>query len=98
MLKEYGERVRYVHIKDVDGNVLHRSKEENWSFQQALKRFIFTPLGEGIAQVPDVIRALVDHQYDGWLVVEQDTTPSDPTQVARQNRIYLEGLVNQKKL
>ena len=97
MLEKYGDRVRYVHIKDVDGKVLQRSKEENWSFQAALKGFIFAPLGEGIVRVPDVIRALEDHHYDGWLVVEQDTTPSNPTEVAKQNRIYLEGLVNKKE-
>jgi inosose dehydratase len=98
MLQEHGDRVRYVHIKDVDGKVLQRSQEENWSFQAALKGFIFAPLGEGIARIPDVIRALEDHHYNGWLVVEQDTTPADPTEIARQNRIYLERLVNKKRL
>jgi inosose dehydratase len=98
MLEKYGNRVGYVHIKDVDGEVLRRSREENWSFEQALKGFIFAPLGEGIARVPDVIQALEDHHYEGWLVVEQDTTPGDPTEIAKQNRIYLERLLNRKRL
>ena len=98
MLQEHGDRVRYVHIKDVDEKVLQRSKDENWSFQKALEGFIFAPLGEGIARIPEVIQALEDHRYDGWLVVEQDTTPADPTEVAKQNRMYLERLVNRKKL
>jgi len=98
MLQEHGDRVRYVHIKDVDKKVLQRSKDENWSFQEALEGFIFAPLGEGIARIPEVIQALEDHRYDGWLVVEQDTTPADPTEVAQQNRMYLERLVNKKKL
>jgi hypothetical protein len=33
--------------------------------------------------------------YDGWLVIEQDTTPVDPTETARKNREYLEGLLAQ---
>jgi inosose dehydratase len=98
MLEKYGNRVGYVHIKDVDGEVLRRSRDKNWSFQQALKGFIFAPLGEGIARVPDVVQALADHHYDGWLVVEQDTTPGDPTEIAKQNRIYLERLLNEKRL
>ena len=93
LLQKYGYRVGYVHIKDVDGEVLRRSREQNWSFQQALEGFIFAPLGEGIARVPDVIQALRDHHYEGWLVVEQDTTPQDPTEIAKQNRIYLERLL-----
>ena len=38
-----------------------------------------------------MIQALKDYEYDGWLVVEQDTTPGDPTRVARENRIYIEA-------
>jgi inosose dehydratase len=96
MLSSYGDRVSYVHIKDVDGNVLDRSRAEQWGFDKALKSFIFTPLGQGMARVPEVIRALRDHQYAGWLVIEQDTTPLDPTENAKQNRIYLEQLLTQE--
>ena len=78
MLRKYGDRVGYVHIKDVDG---------------ALKRFIFARLGEGMVNIPAVVRALKDHRYDGWLVVEQVTTPLNPTTIARENRLYLEALL-----
>jgi hypothetical protein len=30
---------------------------------------------------------------EGWLVVEQDTTPENPTEIARENRVYLEKLL-----
>jgi inosose dehydratase len=93
MLEKYGNRVAYVHIKDVDGKVLQRSQEEGWSFHDALKRFVFTRLGEGVVNIPAVIRALKSHRYDGWLVIEQDTTPLNPTEVARENRLYLERLL-----
>jgi inosose dehydratase len=93
MLGRYGDRVTYVHLKDVDGNVLERSRTEGWSFPQALKNFIFAPLGEGIAQVPDVVQALKSHGYDGWVVIEQDTTPDEPTQNAARNRQYLETIL-----
>ena len=93
MLQKYGDRVGYVHIKDVDGNLLRRSREEGWSFHEALKRFIFPRLGEGMVNIPAVIRALKDYRYDGWLVVEQDTTPDNPTTIAKENRLYLEALL-----
>src|SRR5205823_1737762 len=94
MLDRYGDRVTYVHIKDVDGNALKRSRIEGWSFPQALRNFIFAPLGEGIAEVPRVIQALKNHGYEGWLVIEQDTTPDDPTQTAARNRAYLERILD----
>jgi inosose dehydratase len=93
MLEKYGARVGYVHIKDVDGEILQRALQERWSFHHALKAFIFAKLGQGIVNIPAVVQALKDYGYDGWVVVEQDTTPGDPTQVARENRIYLEGLL-----
>jgi inosose dehydratase len=94
MLDRHGDRVGYVHLKDVDGRVLERSRTEKWSFANALKQFIFAPLGEGIAQVPEVVRKLKQAGYEGWVVIEQDTTPLDPTKNAEMNRIYLENLLN----
>ena len=93
MLQRYGQRVGYIHIKDVDGQILQRSRQEAWSFHGALKSFIFTKLGQGIVNMPAVIQALKNHGYNGWLVVEQDTTPGTPTSVARENRLYLEALL-----
>ena len=94
MLEKYGHRVGYVHIKDVDGASYYAaSREAGWSFHDALKRFIFPRLGEGMVNIPAVVRALKGHRYDGWLVLEQDTTPENPTEIARENRVYLEKLL-----
>ncbi len=93
MLERYGDRVGHVHIKDVDGAILARAKAESWSFAKALKSFIFPPLGEGIARIAMVVDALRSHGYDGWYVIEQDTTAGDPLETARQNREYLEALL-----
>jgi inosose dehydratase len=93
MLPAYGDRVTHIHLKDVDGAVLARAQAEGWSFGQALKTWIFPALGEGIANVPEVVAELLRRGYDGWFVLEQDTTPDDPKDVARANREYLEALL-----
>jgi inosose dehydratase len=93
MLPAYGDRVAHIHLKDVDGEVLARAKAEGWSFGKALKAWIFPALGEGIAHVPEVVGTLLARGYDGWFVLEQDTTPDDPMDVARANREYLEALL-----
>ena len=92
LLPRYADRVRHVHVKDVDGAVLARAKAEGWSFGTALANFIFPPLGEGIARIPDVVAALRHVGYDGWYVIEQDTAP-DPTATAAANRAYRERLL-----
>jgi hypothetical protein len=38
---------------------------------------------------------LRDQGYNDWLVVKQDTTPLDPTTVARRNRTFLEALLDE---
>jgi len=93
LLQRYGNRVAYVHIKDVDRTVLARARAEQWHFHTALKHYIFAPLGQGSVGIPEVITALRDNGYDGWFVIEQDTTPNDPTQTARANRQYLEQVL-----
>lgn len=92
MLPKYADRVQHVHVKDVDPEILARAKAGAWSFGQALAQFIFPPLGQGMAQIPQVVGALKGVGYDGWYVIEQDTAP-DPTAVAKANREYLEGLL-----
>jgi inosose dehydratase len=92
MLPRYADRVKHVHAKDVSAEVLAQAKAEGWSFGKALEHYIFPPLGEGIARIPEVVGALRDAGYDGWYVIEQDTAP-DPTATARANREYLEGLL-----
>ena len=93
MLEKYGNRVGHVHLKDVNGEILVRALEEQWSFHRALKAYIFGKLGDGIVSIPSVIKALAASGYDGWVVLEQDTTPDHPTNVARENRVYLESLL-----
>jgi inosose dehydratase len=93
MLGTYGDRVTHIHLKDVDGDVLARAQAERWSFAKALKAYIFPSLGQGIARIPEVVAALLARGYDGWFVLEQDTTGGDPKDVACTNREYLERLL-----
>jgi inosose dehydratase len=95
MLERYGNRIGYVHIKDLDKSILEQAKTHGWSFAQALKSYIFAPLGQGAARIPDVVEKLRLADYEGWVVIEQDTTAGDPTETARKNREYLEGLLAQ---
>ncbi|AEB11691.1 TIM barrel protein [Marinithermus hydrothermalis] len=93
MLARYGKRVAYVHLKDVNGRVLEEARRAGYDFSEALRRYVFAPLGQGIARIPEIVAALKAHGYAGWLVLEQDTTPDDPTEVARKNRAYLEEVL-----
>jgi inosose dehydratase len=88
-LRERLEAIGYLHLKDVDASVLVEAREQGWSFLEALRRVIFCPLGEGSADIPEILKLLSDSGFGGWVVVEQDTCHGDPTMVARQNREYI---------
>lgn len=94
-LPTYGDRVAHVHLKDVDPDVLARAQAEKWSFRDALRGIIFPELGDGLVDIPGVVSWLKEHDYDGWLVLEQDTTHRRPLDAARVNREYVEAVLNQ---
>lgn len=71
--RDHGDRVAHVHLKDVDADLAAAVREGDVSLLEATRRGLFTPLGQGAAQVGAVLQALRAHGYDGWLVLEQDT-------------------------
>lgn len=93
VITDYGERIWYVHLKDVDGHVLEETRGQG--FRQALLRFVFVPLGTGVARIPETVRALRDTGFRGLVVVEQDTSRHHPTEAAARNRLYLENLLRE---
>lgn len=83
------DKIGYLHLKDVDSAALAESKAQGYSFLEALTHYVFSPLGEGTADIPAVLQVLQDHHFDGWIVIEQDTCPGDATETARQNYEYV---------
>jgi inosose dehydratase len=51
--------------------------------------FSFLPLGHGEIDFTDVLAAVGEVGYDGWLVVELDSYDGDPAEAARISRAYL---------
>jgi inosose dehydratase len=92
VVRTHPERIAYVHLKDVDGNVLEALKRERLGFEDGIRRRVFTELGRGLLDVPALLAALGDIGYDGWLMVEQDSTWLAPTESARASREYLRTL------
>jgi inosose dehydratase len=89
-LRELGDRVTHLHLKDVDGDVLRRLREgELAGLAAAVGERIFTELGAGILDLEGVIDALVERDYAGWLMVEQDSCWEAPSESAAVGRRVL---------
>jgi inosose dehydratase len=93
-VRELGDRIWHVHFKDVDPEVMARSREEAWDGMTSTGNGVFCELGTGSVDFPGVLRALGEVGYDGWIVVEQDILPGrgDPLSSARRNREYLRSI------
>ncbi len=88
LFRDYAGRIGYVHLKDVDGDLLARVRAERIGFVQAVELGLFTELGKGIVAIRDIIGSLAQSGYRGWLIVEQDA-PRHPLASALSNRTYL---------
>jgi sugar phosphate isomerase/epimerase len=84
ILKQYGDRIPLVHLKNVASGVEPR-------FNENIPRTAFHDLSDGAVDIPAVLRAAkqagVKHYF-----VEQDETPGDPIESLRKSFQYLESL------
>lgn len=89
-LRELGERVTHVHLKDVDPVVLAQlSSGALASFGAAVRARLFTELGAGTLDLLGCLRVLARRDFDGWLMVEQDSSWSPPSEAAAIGRRVL---------
>jgi len=91
-VKEYGGRINHVHFKDCDSNIRQLAIDEKLNYFQAVQAGVFSELGQGSVNFPDLVTVLKRLDYDGWITVEQDVLTDDldaPRHSARHNREYL---------
>jgi sugar phosphate isomerase/epimerase len=84
VIKQYGDRILLMHLKNVAADVKQR-------FDEMIPRTGFREVGNGAVDMPAVLAAAkqagVKHYF-----VEQDETPGDPIDSLRKSFDYLEGL------
>jgi len=82
-IRHYGTLVTHVHLKDVDASVLARLRSrEIDGFGIAVRERIFTELGNGALDLHGVLTTLDAIDFDGWLMLEQDSSWLAPGEAA----------------
>lgn len=74
-LRDWGDRIDYVHVKDVRLDILRQVVDERADVLEGWRRGMFCELGQGDVDLPAFFEALRKLGYDGWIVVEQDRIP-----------------------
>jgi inosose dehydratase len=77
-LRDWGERINHVHVKDVRNDVLAGVIADRADMPEAWRRGVFCELGTGDVDLDGFFAELARSQYSDWLVVEQDMVPQSP--------------------
>jgi inosose dehydratase len=86
------DRIAYIHLKDLDGDVRDSLVHERAGFEVGIRRRVFAELGRGLLNLAGLLEALRAIDYAGWLMVEQDSTWLEPIESARVSRASLRAL------
>ncbi len=91
IIERFAERVRYVHLKQVDPVILKRVNDENLGFAPAVRLGVMCEPPLGIPEMPPLIEALSKLDVDIYAIVEQDMYPCPPDvpfPIAKRTREY----------
>ena len=77
ILRSWGDRVAYVHAKDVRLDVMREAVADRADALEAWRRGIFCELGAGDVDLEAFFGELLRTGYSGWVVVEQDRIPRE---------------------
>lgn len=93
-LRQFRERIRYVHFKDLDPGIAARARSGRWNYLAAVRAGLYPELGRGSIDFRALVDELGRDGYRGWITVEQDVLPGmgTPYESALRNREYLATL------
>ncbi len=91
--RDYADRIKTMHIKDINPHVLEEGRRQEWDYMTFVQHGIFTELGQGFVDFPAVFQILEDAGFQGWLIVETDVSQlPTPLESAQVSRAYLRSL------
>lgn len=76
-LRNYADRIDYLHFKDVNKAVYQAAIAQQQDFFSACAAGVMCPLGSGDIDYPAVLALLQDVNWRGWITIEQERDPRD---------------------
>ena len=93
-------RVGVVHLKDVDRHLAQRVAAGELGYEEAVRKGVFKPLGDGGVELERVIEVIEGSGYRGWYVLEQDimldgepVEGEGPIENVRRSLAFVEGIL-----
>ncbi|MFZ0159645.1 MAG: TIM barrel protein [Kineosporiaceae bacterium] len=96
LAREHAGRISHVHLKDVDDAVAARVRSGEITYMQGVQQNMYVPLGDGDVPVAGIVATLEAAGYQGWYVLEQDTSLPDgaPAHAAKPLHDTTRGLAH----
>ena len=92
IIRKFPDRIGYVHIKQMDPDIVAKAEAEDLPFGQAVAMGASVEPPAGLPDVPSVLAALAELDAELFTVVEQDMYPCDfgkPKPIAERTYKYL---------
>lgn len=92
LIETYGERIGYLHLKQVDPDVLAGVVRDGTPFGPAVRQGVMCEPPRGVPELEPVLAAAQGLGVDLFAIVEQDMYPCPPEQplpIARRTRAFL---------
>lgn len=88
-VSEWTGRINHLHLKDADRQVVEEVVRNGRDVRAVWTGRAFVPLGDGDLDLVEFMSRVLDSDFTGWLVVEQDVVPSpdDPPGQAQRDQI-----------
>ena len=96
LIDRFGDRIAHIHLKDLRAHVMAEVRANDLSFNEGVRRGMFTVPGDGCIDFAPLARFIADG-YAGWLVVEaeQDPATAPPLATVTRARRHVAGLFPQ---
>ena len=95
IIRNYPDRIGYVHIKQMDPAVVAAAERDDLAFGQAVAMGASCEPPRGVPDIESVTEALLELDADLFVIVEQDMYPVEfdrPKPIAQRTYDYLRGI------
>lgn len=96
LILKYGNRIKYVHLKDIRSEILHQVESKQLNFMDSVRKGVFTVPGDGALDFSPIFIELEKYNYEGWMIVEAEQDPliAPPLEYAIKAYDYLNLLLS----
>ena len=92
-MRKWGHRIEYLHLKNVEPTISAKVQRDGVPMAEATKMGVWVEPGDGIVDFDEFLKAIIEVDFSGYAVVEQDMYPvpfDKPLPIAKRTLAWLD--------